>query len=108
MGVTEDDVRAIAALARLKPDADAVARLTEELNGILDHVRALERLDLPGSGDAGPAFADPTRFREPDLPPDALREGAPAESAPRWEEGFFVVPRLPALDEDRLGGGGPA
>lgn len=106
MGVTEDDVRRIAALARLSPDPEDVKRLTTELNGILEHVRALERLDLAEVEVGRRATAPETRFRDPDLPPDDLAEGAPATLAPRWEEGFFAVPRLPALDEDRLEGGG--
>lgn len=108
MGVTEDDVRRIAALAHLRPDPEDVTRLTEELNGILDHVRALERLDLSDSEVEEPDSTRTMRFRDPGLPPDALADGAPASIAPRWEDGFFAVPRLPALDEDRVGGGGHA
>lgn len=101
MAVSADDVRQIAVLARLRPDPEAIERLTEELNRILDHIRVLERLDLPDADEPGSAAEGAIRFRDPDLPPDALLGGAPSTAAPHWEDGFFVVPRLPALDDDR-------
>jgi aspartyl-tRNA(Asn)/glutamyl-tRNA(Gln) amidotransferase subunit C len=102
MSVTEKDVRKIAELARLRPDDGAVARLTEELNGILEHIRSLEEVDTSRVADSEPWRAGQLPFRQPEMPPDRLAEGAPADRAPDWTDGFFVVPRLPALDS---GGG---
>jgi Asp-tRNA(Asn)/Glu-tRNA(Gln) amidotransferase C subunit len=103
--VSEDDVRKIAALAKLAPDPEAIHRLTEELNGILAHVRVLERLEGAASEDPrGSAAA--SVVRDPDLPPDPLAEGAPESLAPAWRDGFFLVPRLPALDDGPRGGAG--
>ncbi|MEX0936154.1 MAG: Asp-tRNA(Asn)/Glu-tRNA(Gln) amidotransferase subunit GatC [Gemmatimonadota bacterium] len=105
MAVSEEQVRRIADLARLKPDGAAIARLTGELNGILEHVRALERLDVEGPEDTVHGSNGAITYRDPDLEPDGLVAGAPGDRAPDWRNGFFVVPRLPALDggadEDR-------
>ena len=100
-GVTEDDVRAIAALARLRPREAAFGRLTVELNRILGHVRALEALDLSGPGPEGAASQGRPRSRDPGTRPDALGPDAAQALAPDWREGFFVVPRLPALEAAR-------
>ena len=97
--VSGEDVRAIAELARLRPDEEAVEQLTDELNGILEHIRVLETLDLSWIDD-GPA--DPSRlagFRDPAIQPDELRPDSIGGAAPDWREGFFVVPRLPALGQ---------
>jgi hypothetical protein len=39
-------------------------------------------------------------FRPSALPADPLAPGAPGDRAPHWVDGFFIVPRLPALDAD--------
>ncbi|MEX0856330.1 MAG: Asp-tRNA(Asn)/Glu-tRNA(Gln) amidotransferase subunit GatC [Gemmatimonadota bacterium] len=103
MGVSKDEVRRIAALAQLRPDESAVERLTAELNGILEHIQRLEEVDLTQavSGDEGSQRALP--IRDPEMEPDLLAPGAPADRAPDWQEGFFVVPRLRALDRDGEG-----
>ena len=100
-GVTEDDVRAIATLARLRPREAAFERLTVELNRILEHVRALERLDLSGLDPEKAALYGRPRSRDPGTRPDAVGPDAVQALAPDWREGFFVVPRLPALEASR-------
>jgi aspartyl-tRNA(Asn)/glutamyl-tRNA(Gln) amidotransferase subunit C len=98
MEVTRDDVRKIATLARLRPQEEAVERLTRELNGILGHIRLLEEVDVAGAEEARWRSVDRAPTRDPALPRDALAEGAPGTVAPDWKEGFFAVPRVPALD----------
>ena len=97
--VSGQDVRRIAELARLRPDQEAVSQLTEELNGILEHVQLLETLDLSGSDEEDRISPDPNSFRDPAIAPDELCGDAPGSIAPDWRDSFFVVPRLPALDQ---------
>lgn len=93
MAVTPDDVRHIAGLARLALDAQRVPALVREINGILEHMEALRKVDTTGVqptagvGDAGLAL------REDSGPPLPL-ERPPEGFAPAMREGFFVVPRL--------------
>lgn len=102
MSVDRADVARIAELARLSLDDDEAERLTGELNRILDHVEALRALgEVEPPVAAQPREATSTRARE-DGAPDALMR-RPDEFAPRWSEGFFVVPPPPGV---RHGEGG--
>jgi aspartyl/glutamyl-tRNA(Asn/Gln) amidotransferase C subunit len=102
--VSEQDVRQIASLARLRLDERTIEALTGELNGILEHVRVLETLQSAdmNDGDGTPAEAGSV-VRDPSARPDSLPAGSVERIAPDWREGFFVVPRLPALDRDAVG-----
>ena len=82
-----------------------MGRLTSELNGILEQIRILEEVELPGATTEESVTSDISAFREPELPPDPLAPGAPGDRAPHWVDGFFVVPRLPALDADKAAEG---
>ena len=93
MAVTREDVLHVAALARLALDESSVPRLVRELNGILEHMEVLQRVDTTGVtaaegvGDAGmPLRAD----GGPPYPLAHARE----EFAPEMRDGFFLVPRL--------------
>ncbi len=93
MAVTIDDVRHIAALARLGISDERAADVVGELNGILRHVDALALVDtdgvqeaigvgargLPARGDNGPAYPLARAL-------DAF--------APSVRDGFLLVPRL--------------
>ncbi len=97
MTVDRDEARRIASLARLRFEEDEIGRLTDELNGILEHVEVLRSL---ASGADGPA-ALPERERASTRPteelgPDGMERG-PETFAPRWEDGFFVVPPPPGV-----------
>lgn len=93
MSVGPEDVRRFARLARLVLDDGELERLTGEVNRILEHVDALAEVEA-GSGEEeelSPSELAPTEAPEP------LGRG-PAELAPEWGEGFFLVPRLPGVD----------
>jgi aspartyl-tRNA(Asn)/glutamyl-tRNA(Gln) amidotransferase subunit C len=91
VAVSLDDVRHIAALARLGLADDRAQALTAELNTILGHMDALSRVDTTGVGDDERSAGMPLR---PDaLPPDALARG-PEGFAPSVRDGFILVPRL--------------
>ena len=105
MPVTPEEVRRIAALARLPLDGAEAAAMASELGSILGHMEVLRRVDasdgvpLPGAaGEAAPLRPDASA-------PDLMRR-TPDMLAPVWEDPFFVVPRLPALDPDAGAEGG--
>lgn len=100
MSVNRDEVRRIAALARLRFDDGRAGILAEELSRILEHVDTLAEAEV-GPGREGIRLpAEPVPFRPPELPSDALAPGAPGAGAPGWEDRFFVVPRLPGVQGD--------
>jgi aspartyl-tRNA(Asn)/glutamyl-tRNA(Gln) amidotransferase subunit C len=92
MAVTESDVRHVAALARLGLNESKVPELVRQLNGILDHMNVLERVD-GGMGDVG-GTGSPTPMRS-DVAGLSVPLAVTRESfAPEMREGFFLVPRL--------------
>lgn len=98
MSVDRDHTERIASLARLRFDPEALGRITEELNHILEHVEALRTLEAASPPDRSDTAADPTRGAGAETP-DALNV-APAEMAPDWRHGFFVVPPLPGMHDE--------
>jgi aspartyl/glutamyl-tRNA(Asn/Gln) amidotransferase C subunit len=98
MSVTPEEVARIADLARLRPEPETVAQWTREMNAILAHMDALVEADVSGVVEEDALL--PPAERDPSAQPDPLRAGGIAEIAPNWAEGFFLVPRLPALEND--------
>ena len=102
MSVTTSDVRHIAALARLGLDEARVPAIVAELNGILDHMEELRRVDTSGIRPMSAALDRGMPLRDDDTPAVPLSTSRD-EIAPLLREGFFLVPRLAthaALGED--------
>lgn len=98
MGVSREEVERIARLARLRLSPAEAERLALELSRVLEHVEMLAHLDvtrLTGVGD----MTEWSVPLEPRGEPDPLTRPFEA-SAPDWRDGFFAVPRLPALDTE--------
>ena len=95
MTLSLDEVRRIAALARLRLSAEEERTFAAQLSAILDHVRQLEELDVSGvepmthalaAGESTPLRADAV---EPSLAPEEALAAAPAR-----EGTCFKVPRI--------------
>lgn len=98
MSVTTKDVEHMARLAELAVDPAELPDLTRQMNSIVGFVAQLGELgDLHGAGSfqAGP---DRTPLREDVARPGGLAR-PPAALAPEFVEGFFVVPKLGAMEE---------
>ena len=109
MTVSLQEIRRIAALARLRFEQGEAERMAHDMSTILDHMAVLVGADLKpvrtsglpgregaarsGGDDAGGEdLAGAHRTAEPD---PLVR--SPSRLAPDWREGFFVVPRLPGV-----------
>lgn len=92
MSVSEQDVRHIAALARLEIADDRVSTLVRELNGILVHMDVLQRVDMSSAAPA--SQPDSASVLRSDVPGSVPLARAREEFAPAMEGGFFLVPRL--------------
>lgn len=93
MSVSEDDVRHVAALARLGVDPAELPALAAELDGILRHMRVLAKVNTRNVAPVAGVGAGGTPLRAdggPQLPLAAARESF----APSMRDGFFLVPRL--------------
>lgn len=98
MAVTLDDVRHVAALARLGLTDERARALVADLNTILDHMDALGRVDTAGVASVEGVGAAGMRLR-PDAGPAIPLDAPPDAFAPEMRAGLLLVPRL-ATHED--------
>jgi aspartyl-tRNA(Asn)/glutamyl-tRNA(Gln) amidotransferase subunit C len=93
MALSLDEVRRIAALARLRLSPEEERTFAGQLSAILDHVRQLEELDVSAVEPMTHALAD-----VPALRPDEVHRSLPPEealaNAPAREGTWFKVPRI--------------
>lgn len=93
MAVTLDDVRHIAALARLGIDDTRAAALVAELNTILAHMDVLSKVDTQGVGEVVGIGAAGAPLRADSGTSESLTRPV-STFAPKMQDGFFLVPRL--------------
>ena len=93
MSVSRDEVLRIAQLAELDVDEEALPALAEQMSRIIDYVAQLSAVPANGGVKVFVPGPDAIRFRPDEVNPAPLAFG-PAEFAPAFKEGFFVVPKL--------------
>lgn len=93
MAVTREDVKHVAALARLSVTDERAEQLTAQLNTILAHMDALARVDTTGLEPLAGVGAASAPLRE-DAGPSIELESPIEAFAPSVRDGFFLVPRL--------------
>lgn len=101
MSVSPEEVARIATLAKLQLTPNEAVEMSQQLSSILGHMDALSKVDVSGAAAVASVTDTPAPVRRDAIAPDVLARDA-AEVAPDWQEGFFVVPRLAALDADAL------
>jgi aspartyl-tRNA(Asn)/glutamyl-tRNA(Gln) amidotransferase subunit C len=111
MAVTVDDVRHIAALARIGLTDERAQALVGELNTILGHMDVLAKVDTTGAPEVAGIGAAGTPLRPDAGPPIPLARDRES-FAPRMRDGFFLVPRLSTHEDasdasDPVGGDAP-
>jgi aspartyl-tRNA(Asn)/glutamyl-tRNA(Gln) amidotransferase subunit C len=98
MSIGLDEVLHVAKLAELAVRENELRRLVDQMNRIVDYVATLD--EVPGDRIADPFLAGP---RSVTLREDV--EGAvplarpPGAMAPEFREGFFLVPRHGAMED---------
>ena len=98
MRISEAEVRATAALARLALSDDEVARMARELDAILGYMEGLAAVDVTGIAPMTQAVAVDRPLR-PDVPGPELDPEVALGAAPRRQGPFFEVPRVIAHDK---------
>jgi aspartyl-tRNA(Asn)/glutamyl-tRNA(Gln) amidotransferase subunit C len=96
--VSLDEVRQIAALARLGISDDRAQVAAVELSSILAHMQVLSRVDAERVASSEHSSSEGMKLR-PDVGPPIALLRPPAFFAPEMRDGFFLVPRL-ATHED--------
>jgi aspartyl-tRNA(Asn)/glutamyl-tRNA(Gln) amidotransferase subunit C len=99
MRISPDEVLKVARLAELAVEEADLPTLVRQFNDIVGYVAQLDA--LPAEGDIAPLVPGPeaVRWREDTVAPEPLAL-PPSALAPAFREGFFVVPRLAAMEPE--------
>ena len=95
MALTHDDVRKIAALARLRFSPEEEAKLTGQLAKIVDYIDQLQAYE-----GAEPEVSPRGVLEMPDEPRACLPRERFLANAPESMDGFLLVPEVKAGDGD--------
>lgn len=93
MAVTREDVKHVAALARLAMTDDRADQFTSQLNTILGHMDVLSRVDTKKLEPVVGVGAESAPLQD-DCGPSVKLDAPIEEIAPSVRDGFFLVPRL--------------
>ena len=93
MSVTREDVKHVAALARLAMTDERAEQFTAQLNTILGHMDVLARVDTRRLEPIVGIGAESAPLQE-DKGPSVRLERSIDDVAPEVRDGFFTVPRL--------------
>lgn len=91
--IDEPTVRHVARLARLRLEPDELTRMQSELSVILEHVEAIQSLDLDDVPPTDHVQQMQNVLRE-DVPVEGFTAQEALREAPRTVGGLFAVPRF--------------
>ncbi|HUF36125.1 MAG TPA: Asp-tRNA(Asn)/Glu-tRNA(Gln) amidotransferase subunit GatC [Gemmatimonadales bacterium] len=98
MSIGRDEVRHVARLAELAVREEELERLVSQLNRIVEYVAQLDRLPPERMVEPFHPGPDAVALRE-DVPGPVPLARPPAELAPEFADGFFLVPRHGAMED---------
>jgi aspartyl-tRNA(Asn)/glutamyl-tRNA(Gln) amidotransferase subunit C len=98
MTIGREDVLHVAKLAELAVNEPDLTRLVEQLNRIVDYVAQLDQAPAEGASDLFLPGPIEVALRE-DVPGSVPLAQPPAELAPEFADGFFLVPRHGAMED---------
>ena len=93
MAISEEQVRHVARLARLKLDDGQVTTLQHELSDILVQIEKISSLDMEGVEPTSHAVAVTNVTRPDEIRPGLSREDA-LRNAPEQQDGAFLIPKF--------------
>ena len=98
-GIAREEVKRIAALARLSFSEHELERLERELGAILGYVETLAAVDTAGVEPTAHVIPLATPMRD-DVPEPPLDPALAVAHAPEASDSAFVVPKVIAGDEE--------
>lgn len=97
MSIGREEVAHVARLAELAVRDEDMDRLVEQLNRIVEFVAQLDRVPADGAIEAFLPGPPQVKLRE-DVPGSVPLARPPADMAPEFADGFFLVPRHGAME----------
>jgi aspartyl-tRNA(Asn)/glutamyl-tRNA(Gln) amidotransferase subunit C len=98
MSIGRDQVLHVAKLAELAVEAQEVDRLVDQMNRIVDYVAQLDQVTTEAATEAFLPGPSSVSLRDDVVGPVPLTR-SPAELAPEFRDGFFLVPRHGAMED---------
>ncbi len=87
------EVQRIAELSKIIVHEDELDTLTQDFNQILEFVHIIDKLDVTEAEPLQAVFPFAYNFRA-DLPEDGIPVNVIQKIAPKFEAGYFVVPKI--------------
>jgi aspartyl-tRNA(Asn)/glutamyl-tRNA(Gln) amidotransferase subunit C len=98
MSIGLDEVLHVAKLAELAVREDELRRLVEQMSRIVDYVATLDEVRTDSDVEAFRAGPESAPLRE-DVEASVPLARPPAAMAPEFRDGFFLVPRHEAMED---------
>ena len=92
--LTENDVRDISAYTRIGVDEDELARLTQELNSIIDELDPILQYDLTGVEPTFHPIGSLSNVVRDDEPENGFTQEEALLNAPKAKDGNFLIPSI--------------
>ncbi len=92
--ITEDDVRYVARLSRLRLDEKDVTMFRGQLSAILEYIEQLNEVDTEGVPPTSHVLSSMKNVFREDEPGVSLSPEEALSNAPEKKDGFFKVPRI--------------
>ncbi|ACV23188.1 Asp-tRNA(Asn)/Glu-tRNA(Gln) amidotransferase subunit GatC [Slackia heliotrinireducens] len=99
--LTEDDVRGMAAYARIGLDADELAQMTVDLNNILATLDRIKEYDLDAVEPTFHPIAGLSNVMRDDVETSSFTQEESLVNAPKQQDGSFLVPSILGEGSDR-------
>ena len=99
--LTERDVRGIAEYARIGLDDGEVARMTADLNAIIDSLSPITEYDLDGVEPTFHPIGGLSNVMREDAEAPGFSQETALENAPKQQDGSFLIPSILGEGGDR-------
>ena len=99
--LAEDDVRGMAAYARIGLDDHELAQMTVDLNSIIDTLKPITEFDLEGVEPTFHPIGSLSNVMREDVEQPSFTQDEALANAPRRQDGSFLIPSILGEGGDR-------
>ena len=99
--LTEADVQDIAEYTRIGVEAGELAKLTAELNSIIDELQVIREYDLDGVEPTFHPIGSLSNVIREDVEVPGFSQQEALENAPKQKDGSFLIPSILGEEGDR-------